>query len=62
MALCPFKKKECSSECPFFAPGVRKCCLPTGSMLCEDLHKLGLVLLDNAILREDHISEEHEKK
>ena len=53
MSLCPFKKKECTSECAYFAPGVRKCCLPTSTMLFEDLHKLSLVLLDNAVLREE---------
>jgi len=53
MAFCPFRKNECISDCPHFAHGVRKCCLPTGTMIYEDLHKLSLVLLDNAILRED---------
>ncbi len=53
MAFCPFKKQECTSGCPLFAHGVKKCCLPTGTMMYEDLHKLSLVLLDNAILREE---------
>jgi hypothetical protein len=53
MAFCPFKKTECTPECLYFAPGVKKCSFPTGTMLFEDLHKLSLVLLDNAILKEE---------
>jgi len=57
MALCPFKKQQCSSECSYFAAGVKKCCFAAQTMMVEDLHKLSLTLLDNAILKEDEKKE-----
>ncbi|MDQ7823769.1 MAG: hypothetical protein RDV48_13305 [Candidatus Eremiobacteraeota bacterium] len=53
MPFCPFKKKECFTECPYFAHGVKKCGLTAQTMIFEDLHKLSLVLLDNAVLKEE---------
>jgi len=57
MAICPFKKQQCSSECQYFAVGVKKCCFAAQTMIVEDLHKLSLVLLDNAILKEEEKKE-----
>ncbi len=58
MAVCPFKRQQCSSECPYYAAGVKKCCFAAQTMMVEDLHKLSLTLLDNAILKEEEDKKE----